>query len=274
VLAFDDQYRLRTANASAAVILQQPLADLTGMALPDWGRKLPALAPFAGLVAESFRGSRDGHWQKQAELAVANLTRVLLMRGSRLPVTPVAGYVVVFDDVTDLAQAQRNAAWGEVARRLAHEIKNPLTPIQLAAEHLDRVHQDRGQPLGPVVDQCVRTILGQVRLLRQIASEFSNFAGTPAVRLAVVPLEALLTEVVNPYRLGLASRIALEVDVPTSTPAVVAATSAARNRAERMRSMGVPQRVCGGPHHTITSGVERARQASPNAGKTRPRVRP
>ncbi len=64
--------------------------------------------------------------------------RTLLMRGSRLPVTPVAGYVVVFDDVTDLAQAQRDAAWGEVARRLAHEIKNPLTPIQLSAERLER----------------------------------------------------------------------------------------------------------------------------------------
>ena len=137
VLAFDDRYRLRTANASAAVILQQPLAELTGVPLGDWGDRLPALAPFAELVSASFRASRDGQWQKQAELAVANLTRMLLLRGSRLPVEPVAGYVVVFDDVTDLAQAQRDAAWGEVARRLAHEIKNPLTPIQLSAERLE-----------------------------------------------------------------------------------------------------------------------------------------
>ena len=137
VLAFDDRYRLRTANASAAVILQQPLAELTGVAARRLGRQAPALAPFAELVAEGFRASRDGQWQKQAELSVANLTRVLLLRGSRLPVTPVAGYVVVFDDVTDLAQAQRDAAWGEVARRLAHEIKNPLTPIQLSAERLE-----------------------------------------------------------------------------------------------------------------------------------------
>ena len=138
VLAFDDRYRLRTANASAAVILQQPLAELTGTPLADWGRKLPALAPFAELVANGFQGGRDAQWQRQAELAVANLLRTLLMRGSRLPVTPEAGYVVVFDDVTDLAQAQRDAAWGEVARRLAHEIKNPLTPIQLSAERLER----------------------------------------------------------------------------------------------------------------------------------------
>src|SRR6266496_4154105 len=112
VLAFDDRYLLRTANASAAVILQQPLAELTGRALDDWGASTRALSPFAKLVAEGFRGSRDGQWQKQAEVTVANLTRVLLMRGSRLPVTPVAGYVVVFDDVTDLVQAQRDAAWG------------------------------------------------------------------------------------------------------------------------------------------------------------------
>src|SRR4029077_2868022 len=121
---------------SAAVILQQPLAELTGSALSEWGGRLPALAPFAAIVAEGFRASLADNWQKQAELTVANLTRVLLMRGSRLPVAPVAGYVVVFDDVTDLVHAQRDAAWGEVARRLAHEVKNPLTPIQLSAERL------------------------------------------------------------------------------------------------------------------------------------------
>ena len=137
VLAFDDHHRLRTANASAAVILQQPLAELSGVPIGDWGARLPALNPFAELVSASFRESPDGQWQLQAELEVAGVTRMLLLRGSQLPVEPVAGYVVVFDDVTDLAQAQRDAAWGEVARRLAHEIKNPLTPIQLSAERLE-----------------------------------------------------------------------------------------------------------------------------------------
>jgi nitrogen fixation/metabolism regulation signal transduction histidine kinase len=136
VLAFDDRYRLRTANPSAAVILQQPLTELDGLALAEWGRRLPALAPFAELVAEGFRGSRDGQWQREAELAVAALTRTLLLRGTRLSGAPNAGYVVVFDDVSELVLAQRDAAWAEVARRLAHEIKNPLTPIQLSAERL------------------------------------------------------------------------------------------------------------------------------------------
>jgi nitrogen fixation/metabolism regulation signal transduction histidine kinase len=124
-------------------ILQQPLADLQGLPLAEWGGRLPALAPFAGLVGEGFRASREGQWQRQAELTVAGLTRVLLMRGSRLPVTPVAGYVVVFDDVTDLVHAQRDAAWGEVARWLAHEVKNPLTPIQPSAERLMAAPQAR-----------------------------------------------------------------------------------------------------------------------------------
>src|SRR4029079_15901113 len=100
VLAFDDRYRLRIANASAAVILQQPLAELRGTPLADWGRKLPALAPCAALVTNGFQGGRDGQWQRQAELSVVNLMRTLLIRGSRLPVTPVAGYAVVFDAAT------------------------------------------------------------------------------------------------------------------------------------------------------------------------------
>jgi len=180
VLAFDDRYRLRTANASAAVILQQPLAELTGTPLSDWGRQLPALAPFAELVAEGFRASRDAQWQKQSELSVANLMRTLLMRGSRLPVTPVAGYVVVFDDVTDLAQAQRDAAWGEVARRLAHEIKNPLTPIQLSAERLDRKLSGKlDDPDRETLSRGTRTIIAQVAAMKHMVDDFAIYARQP-----------------------------------------------------------------------------------------------
>jgi HAMP domain-containing protein len=89
----------------------------------------------------------------------------------------------------ELARTNQLKAWAEMARQVAHEIKNPLTPIQLAAEHLQRVHEDRGKPLGAALDQCVSTILRQVRLLRQIASEFSMFAGQPVPRPARVPCE-------------------------------------------------------------------------------------
>jgi signal transduction histidine kinase len=135
-----------------------------------------------------------------------------------------------FNSMTETLVAQRAAlartnqlkAWNEMARQVAHEIKNPLTPIQLATEHLQRVHDDRGQPLGSVFAQCVSTILGQVRLLRQIASEFSNFAGEPQSRPEAVALPALLASLVEPYRLGLAGRITLRVDAPEDLPAILA----------------------------------------------------
>jgi two-component system, NtrC family, nitrogen regulation sensor histidine kinase NtrY len=97
-----------------------------------------------------------------------------------------------------------------MARQVAHEIKNPLTPIQLSAEHLQRVHADRGEPLGPVLESCVSSILGQVRLLRQIAAEFSSFASSPTARLAPVDVPPLVAEVVDPYRTGLAGRIEID----------------------------------------------------------------
>jgi nitrogen fixation/metabolism regulation signal transduction histidine kinase len=201
VLAFDESYRLRTANASAAVILQQPLAELTGLPLAEWGRKLPPLAPFSELLAEGFRASRDAQWQRQAELAVATLTRVLLLRGSRLPGAPVAGYVVVFDDVTDLAQAQRDAAWAEVARRLAHEIKNPLTPIQLSAERL--AHKLASRLSGAdqeTLARGTRTIVDQVTAMKHMVDDFAIYARRPRPgTMGPVDLGVLLLDVLALY---------------------------------------------------------------------------
>jgi signal transduction histidine kinase len=120
----------------------------------------------------------------------------------------------------ELARTNQLKAWNEMARQVAHEIKNPLTPIQLSAEHLQRVHDDANRPLGAVFDQCIRTILTQVRLLRQIAAEFSNFAGEPAPRPTAVALGALVEEVLGPYRIGLGPRHRLDVSVPTGLPPV------------------------------------------------------
>jgi two-component system nitrogen regulation sensor histidine kinase NtrY len=119
-----------------------------------------------------------------------------------------------------LERTHRLEAWAEMARQVAHEIKNPLTPIQLSAEHLRRVHADRGEPLGPVLDSCVTAILGQVRLLRQISSEFSSFAASPTARLAAVDLPELVNEVVEPYRTGLAGRIDIHNHVASPLPRV------------------------------------------------------
>jgi len=121
----------------------------------------------------------------------------------------------------ELERTHRLEAWAEMARQVAHEIKNPLTPIQLNAEHLRRVHADRGEPLGPVVQECVATILAQVKLLRQISSEFSSFASSPIARLSDVDLTALLREVLDPYRQGLDGRIHLDVELPDGLPPVL-----------------------------------------------------
>jgi signal transduction histidine kinase len=120
----------------------------------------------------------------------------------------------------ELERTHRLEAWAEMARQVAHEIKNPLTPIQLNAEHLRRVHTDRGEPLGPVVQECIATILTQVKLLRQISSEFSSFASSPTAKRSEVDVTALLREVLNPYRQGLEGRIHLDVELPEPLPHV------------------------------------------------------
>ena len=120
----------------------------------------------------------------------------------------------------ELERTHRLEAWAEMARQVAHEIKNPLTPIQLNAEHLRRVNVDRGGPLSPILDQSVATILTQVKLLRQIASEFSSFASAPTVQAAHVDISQLLHERVEPYRTALAGQIQFNIDVPPDLPPV------------------------------------------------------
>jgi signal transduction histidine kinase len=121
---------------------------------------------------------------------------------------------------SELERTQRLEAWADMARQVAHDIKNPLTPIQLSAEHARRVNIDHGRPLSPVLDECVTAILGQVRLLRQIAAEFSSFASSPTPSPEPTVLPALIDEVVEPYRAGLADRIAIVVDAPADVPRV------------------------------------------------------
>jgi two-component system, NtrC family, nitrogen regulation sensor histidine kinase NtrY len=122
----------------------------------------------------------------------------------------------------ELARANQLKAWAEMSRQVAHEVKNPLTPIQLAAEHLQRVHEDQRRPLGATFDQCVTTILKQVRLLRQIAAEFSTFATHPTPTLEPVPLADLVESVLAAYRPGLPPTVSLDVAPLGALPAVIA----------------------------------------------------
>src|SRR5439155_10907320 len=141
-----------------------------------------------------FRRGRDGHWQQQAELSVSNHTRVLLMRGSGLPGEPAPGCVAVFDDVSELVQAQRDAAWSEVARRLAHEIKNPLTPIQLSAERLAvKLGAKLEGPDQEALRRGTQTIVSQVSAMKHMVDDFAIYARQPRPgQLQLVDLAALL----------------------------------------------------------------------------------
>src|SRR5258707_7360623 len=107
---------------------------------------------------------------------------------------------------SELERTQRLEAWADMARQVAHDIKNPLTPIQLSAEHARRVNIDSGRPLSPVLDECITVILSQVRLLRQIAAEFSSFASSPTPHPEPTVLSALVDDVVAAYRMALADR--------------------------------------------------------------------
>ena len=122
---------------------------------------------------------------------------------------------------TELERTQRLEAWADMARQVAHDIKNPLTPIQLSAEHAQRVNQDRGRPLSPALDECIASILTQVKLLRQIAAEFSSFASSPVAHPEPSVVPELVESVVEPYRAGLSGRVGIDVKAGPDLPQVL-----------------------------------------------------
>ena len=166
---------------------------------------------------------------------------------------------------SELERTQRLEAWADMARQVAHDIKNPLTPIQLSAEHAQRVNIDRGRPLSPVLDECVNAILSQVKLLRQISAEFSSFASAPTPRPEVTALPALIEEVIEPYRTGLSSRIAITVDAPADLPLVTvdrtlfarALTNVIENALHAMPGGGTLAIASRNSHHPVVSDAGR-----------------
>ncbi|GAB2906708.1 sensor histidine kinase EsaS [Paraburkholderia jirisanensis] len=216
VFVFDRQFRLTTANRGAERIFRQPFQASLGSALD----RITVLSEFGGMVRKAFAdreaASSDdqidaGHWQQQFSMQMAGEADplTLLVRGARLVAAtsatdsddaPTAGYVVVFDDISDVISAQRSVAWGEVARRLAHEIKNPLTPIQLSAERLQMKLSDK---LGPsdadVLKRGATTIVNQVAAMKQMVDDFRDYARTPPAVLANLQLNELVSEVLTLY---------------------------------------------------------------------------
>jgi nitrogen fixation/metabolism regulation signal transduction histidine kinase len=200
VLAFDEALELRASNPSAAMILEIETDSLKGIALADWGTAEARLGSFSAAVREAFEEAGEAEWEKQLEHHAKSGDRVLLVRGTRFQAADATGCVVVFDDITHLIQAQRDAAWAEVARRLAHEIKNPLTPIQLSAERLQRkLHDKLTATDADMLDRSTRTIVNQVTALKGMVDAFSQYARSPEATPQTLDLNQLVREILTLY---------------------------------------------------------------------------
>ncbi|MCX7627131.1 MAG: ATP-binding protein [Methylophilaceae bacterium] len=198
VVALDEYMKVRTHNPAASHILGVDLGGVDGRPLTTLADRHPALKPFVDTVLQ--HANSPAEWQQQIELAGQHGGQVLLVRGTRLPAGSGSGYIAVFDDVTRLIQAQRDAAWGEVARRLAHEIKNPLTPIQLSAERLERKLAEKLEKAdAEILRRATHTIVSQVTAMKSMVNEFSEYARAPAVNLAELDIHKLIREVLALY---------------------------------------------------------------------------
>jgi nitrogen fixation/metabolism regulation signal transduction histidine kinase len=205
VVVLDADGRLRSVNPGAARILRTPLGQHMGQPLSA----VPGLESFASGVLQQFERflsdqspEEGGHWQQSFELTATGTTPfdegiTLIARGALLPSHE---WLLVFDDVSEMVSAQRAKAWGEVARRLAHEIKNPLTPIQLSAERLAMKLDGKVPPAEQaILNKSVRTIVDQVDAMKRLVNEFRDYARLPAAQLVPTELNTLLRDILQLY---------------------------------------------------------------------------
>ncbi|MEI2415291.1 ATP-binding protein [Orrella sp. JC864] len=211
VLTFDEAFRVTTINRGAQTILQSDLRSVIGRPLET----VEGLLEFAQIIRQAFDtheavGSERTHWQQQLEISLPHAgpagpggppAVTLLARGTHLTVDGRGtGYLVVFDDITEVISANRTVAWGEVARRLAHEIKNPLTPIQLSAERLAvKLAEHLQPPQAQILARATNTIINQVASLKQMVDDFREYARKPPAALTRIDFNHLVDEVLALY---------------------------------------------------------------------------
>lgn len=215
VLAFASDGTLRAANRGALDILGDDLAGFEEIALADW----PRHPVFRDALLAGF-ASHEGDWHEQIEVPSSDSSPLtLLVHGSRLPEGTGGGLVVVFDDISRLIEAQRTAAWAEVARRLAHEIKNPLTPIQLSAERLAvKLAAQLDENGRAMLERGTRTIVNQVEAMKNLVNAFRDYARLPATELVPIDLAALSREVLNLYE---SAAVHIDVQLADDLPKVL-----------------------------------------------------
>ncbi len=196
VLAFSPDGTLRAANRGATEILDDPLNGYEDIAIADWPRHIE----FRDTLVAALAGA-DADWQQQIEMRSPDGgEQTLLIHGTSLPQAAGGGTVVVFDDISHLIAVERTAAWAEVARRLAHEIKNPLTPIQLSAERLAmKLAPQLDEDGRSMLERATGTIVNQVEAMKNLVNAFRDYARLPAPVLASLDLNELVREVLGLY---------------------------------------------------------------------------
>ncbi len=203
VIALDASLALRTSNTAAYQILSLEPDDVAEASLDDLEQAHPRLLHLIETIRR--RVEQGEEWREEVALFSGEGRKVLMCRGSPLPIPTgeATGHVVVFDDITTLIRAQRDAAWGEVARRLAHEIKNPLTPIQLSAERLrHKLLAKLPEQDARIVDRSTHTIVQQVEAMKAMVNDFANYARAPEMQREPFALDPLIHEVLELYRLS------------------------------------------------------------------------
>ncbi len=230
VMVLDAQGVIQSSNPGATRILHVPMATFEGRRLAD----IEGLEKFGEEVQlrfDSFLGAREehglDHWQHSFELGNASAKLVgrqaddaliLVARGAELP---GASRLLVFDDISEIVSAQRSQAWGEVARRLAHEIKNPLTPIQLSAERLAMKLSGKVAPAEQaLLTKSVKTIVDQVDAMKRLVNEFRDYARLPAAELKPIDLNLLVSEVLQLYA-SETSQVPVQMELDSRCPRVM-----------------------------------------------------
>lgn len=204
VLTLDMNLRIRTTNDAAQKILNTDLASHIGQRIDEWVKheKNTHLHELFAHITPMFKQGATP-WNLQQEFACKQGQKILMIHGSTLPSIDkkIGGYVIVIDDVTEMVQAQLNAAWSDVARRLAHEIKNPLTPIQLSAERLNyKLHAKLDVNDQALLKRMTNTIIEQVSTMQTLVQAFSDYADTPEVLLQQTDINRLITDIAEMYR--------------------------------------------------------------------------
>lgn len=215
VLAFDHEQRLRAVNKGACDILGDQLEGFEELKLAIW----PTLDDFRNLLLNAFQQDSELQHQEFAYAHPDGSQRTLLVHTASLPAATGGGWVVVFDDITQLITAQRTAAWGEVARRLAHEIKNPLTPIQLSAERLQMKLEDRLDETGrKVLERSTSTIIAQVEAMKNLVNAFRDYAKMPTPEVKPHDLNQVLREILVLYE---SSRVSIRTQLAEDLPSAL-----------------------------------------------------